>query len=151
MKTMILQQLQRRPWWMNGLLAFCAFMTFIYLPWDVFVKPLEEDQEVWFGLLFTGWAAKAGALLHWLVYGAGVIGFWKMKPWLHPWAAVYVLQIALGMLVWAVTDDRGSGVLVGALVAMLFLGLAVALLRAKNCFVPNESPDPDESPQVELP
>ena len=25
---------------MNVFLAFCAYMTFIYLPWDIFVKPL---------------------------------------------------------------------------------------------------------------
>ena len=65
--------LARRPLWMNAILAFCTYMTFIYLPWDVFIKPLEVDQEVWFGVLFTGWAAKAGALLHWFVYGAGTL------------------------------------------------------------------------------
>ena len=78
------QQLGQRPHWMNALLLFCAFMTFIYLPWDIFLKPLSEDQEVWFGLMFTGWAAKAGALAHWFVYGAGTLGFWKMKSWMHP-------------------------------------------------------------------
>ena len=63
---------------MNALMLFCAYMTFIYLPWDVLLKPLSEDQEVWFGLLFTGWAAKAGGVLHWYVYGAGFWGFWKI-------------------------------------------------------------------------
>jgi hypothetical protein len=32
---------------MNAILLFCAYMTFIYLPWDIFIKPLEVDQEVW--------------------------------------------------------------------------------------------------------
>ena len=50
--------LARRPLWMNAILLFCAYMTFIYLPWDIFIKPLKVDQEVWFGVLFTGWAAK---------------------------------------------------------------------------------------------
>jgi hypothetical protein len=92
-----------------GLLAFCAYMTFIYLPWDVFIKPLEVDQEVWFGILFTGWAAKAGALLHWLVYGAGTLGLWHMRAWLQPWLSLYLLQIAYGMAYWSLTDPRGSG------------------------------------------
>ena len=127
-----------RPLWMNGLLLFCTYMTFIYLPWDIFLKPLAEDQEVWFGIMFTGWAAKAGALLHWLVYGAGAYGFWKMKSWMHPWASVYVLQIAIGMLVWSYLNVGSqvltSGLLVGLIVALLFSGLAFALWRARPRF-----------------
>lgn len=123
-----------RPWWMNVILLFCAFMTFIYLPWDIFIKPLAEDQEVWFGYMFTGWAAKAGALLHWLVYGAGFYGFLKMKAWLHPWAALYVLQIAIGMLVWSISEDFWSGLLSGGITALVFASLALALLRAKARF-----------------
>ena len=128
--------LEQRPWWMNGILLFCAFMTFIYLPWDVFIKPLDQDQEVWFGLLFTGWSAKFGALLHWIVYGAGFWGFYKMKPWIHPWAAVYVGQIAFGMLLWSAMDERGSGAIRGALVALPFIALAIALVRSKQKFQP---------------
>lgn len=120
---------------MNGILLFCAFMTFFYLPWDIFIKPLEQDQEVWFGVLFTGWAAKFGALLHWVVYGAGFWGFLKMKPWLHPWAAVYLGQIAIGMVLWSTFDERGSGIVRGALVALPFVGLAIALLRSKQKFL----------------
>ena len=85
---------------MNCLMLFCGYMTVIYLPWDIFLKALSEDQEVWFGILFTGWAAKAGAVLHWLVYGFGFYGFWKMKSWMFPWAGVYTLQISVGMLIW---------------------------------------------------
>jgi hypothetical protein len=43
-----------RPWWMNILFAFCAYMTFIYMPFDLFWKPVAEDQEVWFGFPLTG-------------------------------------------------------------------------------------------------
>ena len=35
-----------RPWWMNLIMAFCAYMTFIYVPWDLFIKPVAVDQEV---------------------------------------------------------------------------------------------------------
>ena len=49
----------RRPWWMNALFALCLFMTFAYLPRDLFWTPVADDQEVWFGILLRGWAAKA--------------------------------------------------------------------------------------------
>ncbi len=133
----LVANLKTRPWWMNGMMLFCAYMTFIYLPWDIFIKPLSEDQEVWFGFLFTGWAAKIGALLHWIVYGGGLVGFWKMKHWMHPWAALYVVQIALGMLIWSAMDERGSGLLSGALVALPFLGLAGLLIYKKALFTKN--------------
>lgn len=135
MLSMIRTQLKLRPWWMNGLMLFCAFMTFLYVPWDIFIKPLSQDQEVWFGFLFTGWSAKAGALLHWVVYGAGTWGFWKMRPWMHPWAALYVFQIALGMLIWSAMDERGSGLTSGLLVAIPFTALAIVLLRSRPRFV----------------
>lgn len=126
---------------MNGLMLFCAFMTFIYLPWDIFIKPLSQDQEVWFGFLFTGWAAKIGAMLHWLVYGAGTWGFWKMRTWMHPAAALYVFQIALGMLIWSAMDERGSGLTSGILVALPFAALAVFLLRSRGRFTSKISAD----------
>lgn len=120
--------------WMNGLLAFCAFMTFIYLPWDVFLKPLAEDQEVWFGFMFTGWAAKIGALLHWAVYGAGTYGFWKMKAAMHPWASLYVFQIAIGMFVWSYLEAGSQGVTSGLIAALVFSALAILLWRSKQRF-----------------
>jgi hypothetical protein len=136
--TAIRQNFSSRPLWMNGLFLFCLYMTFIYLPWDVFFKPLAADQEVWFGILFTGWAAKVGALLHWLVYGAGAYGFWKMRPWMHPWAAAYTAQIAFSMLVWSYLDERG-GLLPGLLPALVFLGLASILWRSRGLFRVSES------------
>ena len=121
--------LNLRPHWMNALMLFCAYMTFVYLPWDVLLKPLAEDQEVWFGLLFTGWAAKLGGVLHWFVYGAGFWGFWKMRPWMFPWAGLYTAQIALGMFVWSFLDERGGGIVPALVVALIFLALAIALWR----------------------
>ena len=47
-----------RPVWINALMVFCAFMSFVYVPWDFLVKPTEMDQEVWLGITFTGAAAK---------------------------------------------------------------------------------------------
>jgi hypothetical protein len=124
-----------RPWWMNGLLVFCAYMTFIYMPFDMFYKPVEEDQEVWFGLMLTGWAAKLTEPLHWLIYGYGTYGFIKMKNWMWPWASVYMAQVCFGMLVWSVTDERGRWQM-GLISFALLSPLAVALWRSKARFIP---------------
>lgn len=123
-----------RPVWMNLVMLFCAYMTFIYLPFDLFWKPVAEDEEVWFGIVLHGWWAKATAPLHWAIYGAGLYGFYRMKWWMWPWAAVYVAQVAIGMLVWAVLDPRGGGVLMGAIAFVPFALLTVALWMAKDRF-----------------
>lgn len=119
---------------MTGLLAFCAFMTFAYVPFDFFWKPVEKDQEVWLGFLLTGKAAKATEPLHWAIYAAGTYGFWKMRAWLHPWAALYAASIALGMLIWGVRDERGSALYVGLGGFVPFALLSVALWRARSRF-----------------
>jgi hypothetical protein len=126
--------LKLRPIWMNLLMAFCAYMTFIYVPWDFFFKPVAEDAEVWFGVLLSGWAAKATEPLHWLIYAAGTVGFWKMKTWMFPWASLYVVQIAIGMFVWSLLDERGQGLMGACISALPFIVLAVALWRAKPRF-----------------
>ncbi len=122
-----------RPHWMNAIFVFCLYMSFVYMPFDLFWKPVENDVEVWFGFMLHGWWAKATEPLHWAIYAAGAYGFWKMKRWLHPWAALYVAQVAVGMLVWSVLSERGSA-LVGALVFALFAALAVVLWRARDQF-----------------
>ena len=91
-----------RPLWINALMVFCAYMAFVYLPWDLFWKPVSQDEEVWFGLLFTGWWAKLGALAHWFVYGAAVYGLRRRRPWMRIWGPLYAAQVAFGMLVWNV-------------------------------------------------
>jgi hypothetical protein len=126
--------LRRRPLWIDGLLAFCAWMTFVYVPWDFLVKPVAQDEEVWFGIVLRGWPAKAGEPLHWLVYALGTYGFWHMKRWLHPWAALYVGQVALSMLVWGLVDERSPGAWAGVVPGLVFAGLAAALWRSRELF-----------------
>jgi len=125
-----------RPTWMNALMVFSAYMAIIYVPWDFFFKPVAVDEEVWFGLMFHGWAAKLAEPFHWAVYAAGAYGFRHMKSWMWPWAAVYVGQVALGMLVWnlfyGVSGFGGFVVAVGAFLA--FGALALALWRAQPLF-----------------
>jgi hypothetical protein len=119
---------------MNALMLFCAYMGLVYVPWDLFLKPVAEDQEVWFGFMFTGWAAKAMTPFHWAIYLAGAWGFWKMRSWMHPWAALYVVQVAIGMAVWSALDERSPGVWMGLVAALPFLGLAWLLWRSAPLF-----------------
>ena len=122
-------QWSRRPWWMNLMLLFCAWMALVYVPWDLFVKPVAVDEEVWFGIRFHGWAAKLLAVPHWAVYAAGLVGFWGLHRWMHPWAAVYAAQMTLAMIVWQLLYVEGdkrfvfagaSGAVFGALTWLLW-------------------------------
>ena len=135
----IVAELRRRPWWMNVLWAFCLYMTFIYMPYDLFFKPVAEDEEVWFGFVLHGWAAKLTAPLHWLIYGAGAYGFWKMARWMWPFAALYTAQIAIAMLVWNLIDERGGGWGAGLVSAAIIALPTVALWRAKGRFRPSSA------------
>lgn len=124
-----------RPWWMNVLMVFCGYMAFVYLPWDLFVKPTAVDEEVWFGIRFHGAAAKLLAVPHWAVYALGAYGFRKMRPWMWPWASFYAAQVAVGMLVWNGVYVGGFvGLLLGLVSFLPFLGLAWALWEARPVF-----------------
>lgn len=126
-------ELGRRPWWMNALLAFCLFMTFLYMPYDFLWKPVQGDHEIWLGFAVQGWAAKATEPLHWAIYAAGAYGFWKMRAWMHPWAALYTAQVALGMLVWSLTP-KGPGLAIGLVPLLAFGALAWQLWRSRAHF-----------------
>ena len=102
----VIQDWNSRPWWMSLIFYFCIYMTFIYMPFDLFLKPVAEDEEIWFGFTLTGWYAKATEPLHWLIYGLGAYGFWRMKKWMWPWASVYVAQIVIAMFVWNILKDN---------------------------------------------
>ena len=125
---------------MNVLWAFCLYMTFIYMPFDLFFKPVAEDEEVWFGFVLTGWAAKATEPLHWLIYGAGAYGFGKMSRWMWPWASVYAAQVMIAMLVWNLVDGRGGGWIPGLIAAAVFAVPTAALWFAKGRFRPADQP-----------
>lgn len=123
-----------RTWWMNLIFYFCLYMTFFYMPFDLFGKPVAVDHEIWLGFALTGWWAKATEPLHWLIYGAGAYGFWKMKSWMWPWAAIYAAQVVVAMLVWNIVNDNGAGWRAGVIAAAVFAVPMVALWRAKPSF-----------------
>jgi short-subunit dehydrogenase len=129
------ERLQQRPWWMNVLMLFCAYMAAVYMPWDFFVKPVARDAEAWFGFLLHGWWAKLTEPLHWAIYAAGAYGFWRMRSWMWPWAALYAAQVALGMFVWSIVYVGGMRGWLGGLVSFIpFAVIAVALWNAQDQF-----------------
>ena len=135
MREWLRDSFARRPLWMNALMLFSAYMALVYVPWDFFGKPLAADEEVWFGYRFTGWAAKAAEIPHWLVYAAGAYGFWRMRPWLWPWASLYVAQVAIAMLVWPILYRGGwTGYAMGGAAFLVFAGVALALGLARDRF-----------------
>jgi short-subunit dehydrogenase len=130
-------QLARRPWWMNVLLVFCVYMAFLYEPWDLLAKPVARDTEVFLGYAFHGWGAKLTEPLHWFIYAAGTYGFWRMRPWMHPWAALYVAQVAASLCIWSVRTAPGFGGWALGVVCLALVGaLAVALWRSRSWFQP---------------
>jgi hypothetical protein len=124
----------RRPWWMSLIFLFCLYMTFIYMPFDIFVKPVAEDHEIWFGFTLTGWAAKLTEPFHWLIYGLGAYGFRSMKAWMWPWAGVYAAQVVIAMIVWNLINEKGGGPISAAVAGAIFLVPCIALLRAREEF-----------------
>jgi len=128
---------RERPWWMSASMIFCAFMAFIYMPWDIFVKPVAVDEEVWFGILFTGVWAKILAIPHWFVYAAAVYGFRRRRPWMAFWAPAYVAQIAFGFYLWTAIETGGfSGIIVGLFPALPWIGLTYAFWNNRDYFDP---------------
>jgi short-subunit dehydrogenase len=137
MREWLYDVFRERPWWMSATMVFCAFMAFVYMPWDIFVKPVAEDQEVWFGILFEGFWAKVFALPHWFVYAAAVYGFRRRRPWMAFWAPAYVAQVAFGMYIWTAVQTGGfSGIFVGLFPALPFIGLTYAFWNARDYFEP---------------
>jgi len=128
-------RLARRPRWMNGLMLVCAALAAVVLPLDLLCTPLARDEQVWFGIMLHGWAAKLGELAHWAVYAAGAYGFWHLRAWMWPWAAVYAAQVAFAMTVWELLYRSGARAVLAALAGLLFFGaISWALWRARAIF-----------------
>ncbi|MFT4572239.1 MAG: short-subunit dehydrogenase [Hyphomicrobiaceae bacterium] len=115
-------RINARPQWMNFLLLVCLYMTFVYMPYDFFVKPVADDVEVWFGVRVYGWSAKASEPLHWLIYALGSYGFWRMRPWMWPWAFVYACLLTVSMFVWPIAYIGGAGGWALAIASLFFFG-----------------------------
>ena len=123
----------KRSWWLNGIMLFSLFMVFIYTPFDVGMKPVAEDEDVWFGYMFTGWAAKIGGLVHAVVYGLLGWGLWKMRPWVWWVGSLYLTQVAVAMFLWPLFNEQGT-LLTAAIAGGIFSIPAIAFWRARDQF-----------------
>lgn len=125
----------KRPWWLNLIGLFSLYMTVAYSVFDVVLKPVAVDEDVWLGYTFTGWAAKAGGLAHWIVYAALSWGIWRMRSWAWWLGSLYATQVALAMFLWPLFHtDRGWP---GALTAgAIFAVPAIAFWRSRDLFHP---------------
>jgi len=129
------ERFAERPWWMNLLMAFCGYMALIHMPVDFFLRSPARAEEVWLGIVFRGWAAKLTEPLHWAIFAVGAYGFWRRRPWMWPWASLYVWQVSFAMLVWWIVYRGGFlGFLLALISAALFAAIAIALWRAKDHF-----------------
>ncbi len=141
MREWLHEVFEGRPWWMNAVMVFCAWMTFVYVPWDLFIKPVEQDEEVWFGVLFHGTTAKWLAIPHWIVYAGGLYGFRRMRPWMALAAPAYTAQVAFGMFLWPVLQYGGlTGAALGIISVVPFAVLTTALWNARELFLEDPMP-----------
>lgn len=109
---------------------FCAFTVAFLVGRDVFV-PHVRDTEVWLGFALHGWSAWLTAPLHWSIFGLGAWGFWSMRPWVWPWASVYVFYVAISHLIWNLASPSGGGWASGRWQFALFASAALVLLGAR--------------------
>jgi hypothetical protein len=116
---------------MNVLMIICAYAAFVHVPSDFFCTPVARDAEVWFGVTLRGWAAKLTEPLHWLIYLCGAYGFWRMRPWMWPWASLYTWQVAFAVFIWELHAGHWLRAIIGGAVTAAFGG---ALWRAQAAF-----------------
>jgi len=133
-QTALKTQWAKRPWWLNLVLLFCLYMTFVYSPFDVVFKPLAADEDVWLGFMFYGWQAKVGGVVHWIVYAALAWGLWGMKPWAWLLGSLYATQVAVAMLLWPLLQTGTDGLLGGVVAGAIFAIPAIAFWRARPLF-----------------
>ena len=134
LQTRLKTEWAKRPVWLNLVLLFCLYMTFVYSPFDVLFKPLATDEDVWLGFIFHGWQAKVGGVVHWLVYAGLAWGLWSMKPWTWLLGSLYATQVALAMFLWPLIQQGAAGLLGGIIAGVLFAVPAVAFWRSRQLF-----------------
>jgi len=143
---------QVQPWWMKGVWLFCLYMTFVYMPWDFFLKPQAQWEQVWLGFTIRGWPAKLTEPIHWAIYASGSWGFLHMRRWMWPWAAVYSVQVMIAMIIFntiagpEMGDGRGGGPIMSVIIGGFLAWLTWKLWQARELFQPDMTA---ESPVLE--
>jgi len=127
----------RHPLSVGGTYLFCLFMLLVYLPYDIFYKAwasgIDSAEEVWFGYILRGWAAKLTEPLHAAIYASLCYGFHLERPWAWSFASLYTLQVAIGsaIWVWLYADYGPLGYALTPVVIGAFVGLAFLIWRAR--------------------
>jgi hypothetical protein len=108
----------------------CLAALVVNVPRDLFFAD-TRGTEVWLGFEVTGWAAILSAPVHWAIFAVGAWAFWTNRPWVVPWAAVYVFYVALSHLVWSEASANGRGLPIGFAQAAGISVFGFLLLRAR--------------------
>lgn len=116
---------------MTALAVSCAFTVVFLVPRDLFFAE-TRDVEVWFGFEVRGAAALLTAPLHWAVFTLGAWGFWQVRPWAAPGAALYCFYVAASHLIWSEVSTNGQGWPIGLAQAAAFSLPGVLLWRARR-------------------
>jgi hypothetical protein len=109
---------------------FCTATVVFLVVRDLSI-PQVRDTEVWFGVEVHGRLAIWTAPLHWLLFGLGAWGYWRLRPWIWPWASVYAFYVAASHFVWNVTSASGGGWSAGLWQLALLSIPCLLLLRAR--------------------
>ena len=116
---------------------FCA-ATVVFTASRDLALPHVRDVEVWAGFELRGAWALATAPVHWAVFAAGAWGFWRLRPWIWPWASVYACYVAASHLVWNLVSPSGGGTLAGLWQLALFSLPGCLLWWARPSSSPSE-------------
>jgi hypothetical protein len=105
---------------------FCAVALFLLVYRDLAV-PDAGRVEVWFGFELHDIWARRTAPIHWAIFGAGAVAFWR--SWSPIWrvAIGYAVYIALSHLIWNLTSESGGGLDAGLIQLVLFSLPALAI------------------------
>lgn len=119
-----------RPGWATAGALFCAGTLLFLVARDLGLAHVRE-VEVWAGFEVHGLWARLTAPLHWAIFAIGAWGFWRLRPWIWPWASVYAFYVAGSHLVWNLTSPSGRGWSAGLVQLALFSAPGVLLWWAR--------------------
>jgi hypothetical protein len=135
---------------MTALAVFCLFTVAFLVPRDLGL-PETRDVEVWFGFEVRGAAAILTAPLHWAVFALGAWGFWRVRPWILPAAAIYLFYVAASHLIWSEVSANGQGWPMGLAQAAAISLPGVLLLRARRALARRVAPEIPREMSTSLP
>jgi hypothetical protein len=131
---------------MTAAAVFCLLTIAFLAPRDLFF-PETRDVEVWLGFEVRGRAALLTAPLHWAIFAAFAWGFWRVRPWILPAAALYLFYVAVSHLIWSEVSPNGQGWPMGLAQAAAISAPGVLLLRARRALARRRPPEiPREAP-----